>query len=200
MAVYVNFKHERSGERRSVKVGWSWTLFLFSGVLGIPLFLRRLHVWGGVMLGLWMVNIVGPSVAATDEEALVLQLIIGVGLAALGVFFGVKGNEMTARTISKTAGRFPTRTMTRRHSRRASGVCKTPAPPRSRTGFYFWGRNPLDESAGRICALRLDAARSFSNPSGPFPRPASSPKFNLGYWAPKLSRTLIKDHEHTCGA
>ena len=106
MAVYVNFKHEKSGERRSVKVGWSWTLFLFSGVLGIPLFLRRLHVWGGVMLGLWMVNIVGPSVAVTDEDALVLQLIIGVGFVALGVFFGVKGNEMTAKNYLENSWSF----------------------------------------------------------------------------------------------
>ena len=106
MAVFVNFKHEKSGERRSVKVGWSWTLFLFSGILGIPLFLRRLHVWGGVMLALWMVNLVGPSVAVTDEDVFVLELACQIGFVALGVFFGVKGNEMTAKNYLENGWSF----------------------------------------------------------------------------------------------
>ena len=44
----VQLKNTTTGEVVQIKVGWSWTLFFFSPFLGIPLFLRKLHVWGGV--------------------------------------------------------------------------------------------------------------------------------------------------------
>lgn len=50
MAVRAAFRNPRTGELREVKVGWSWTLFFFSGLFGLPLFLRGLHVWGALFL------------------------------------------------------------------------------------------------------------------------------------------------------
>jgi hypothetical protein len=60
--VNVDLVNQRSGEHKNVKVGFSWVLFFFSGILGIPLFLRRLHVWGAVFLVLWILYIFGPQI------------------------------------------------------------------------------------------------------------------------------------------
>jgi hypothetical protein len=53
----VTFKNPKSGELKPVKVGWSWVLFLFSGVFGIPSFLRQLNGLGAVFLAFWAVNV-----------------------------------------------------------------------------------------------------------------------------------------------
>ena len=44
----VAMKNPKTGEVKEVKVGWSWTLFLFSCFFGLPLFLRKLNLWGGI--------------------------------------------------------------------------------------------------------------------------------------------------------
>ena len=89
--IEVGFKNEKTGEIRQVKVGWSWVLFLFSGFLGIPLFMRKLNMWGGVFLILWAVNFL---VAMVDVTATILIQLVILGLL---VFLGIKGNEMTAK-------------------------------------------------------------------------------------------------------
>jgi uncharacterized membrane protein len=51
MKVMIPFKNSKTGEIVKVKLGWSWTLFFFSSVFGIPLFLRKLNVWGSFAFG-----------------------------------------------------------------------------------------------------------------------------------------------------
>lgn len=46
--MFVLMKNSKTNETKEVKVGFSWTLFFFSGFFGIPLFLRKLYRWGGV--------------------------------------------------------------------------------------------------------------------------------------------------------
>ena len=46
----------QTGELKEVKAGWSWTLFLRSGIFGQPLFLLKLHIWGFVFLVLCVVK------------------------------------------------------------------------------------------------------------------------------------------------
>ena len=58
--VSVGLVNQRSGEHKYIKVGFSWVLSFFSGLLGIPLFPRRLHVWGAVFFALWVLYIFGP--------------------------------------------------------------------------------------------------------------------------------------------
>ncbi|HEX7926291.1 MAG TPA: hypothetical protein VF678_01795 [bacterium] len=104
MAVYVPFKQPRTGEVRTVKVGWSWVLFFWAGFLGIPLFLRRLNIWGFVFLALWLVNILAPIIASTES--------VGVGgvttLVAIGlqIWLGIRGNEMTAKNYLEQGWEF----------------------------------------------------------------------------------------------
>ncbi len=92
----VSMKNPKTGELKEVKVGWSWILFLFSGVFGLPLFLRKLNVWGFVFLAMWAVYYLTPET---------LQQKTGVGLdimwflveISLSIWLGIKGNEMTAK-------------------------------------------------------------------------------------------------------
>jgi hypothetical protein len=87
----------KTGELKQVKIGWSWTLFFFSGVFGLPLFLRKLHVWGFVFLALWIVNLLGPFIAG-DGAVGVSSLMFFV-LAGLEIWIAIKGNEMTAKNL-----------------------------------------------------------------------------------------------------
>tara|TARA_A100001037_G_scaffold266360_1_gene258461 strand:- start:15 stop:389 length:375 start_codon:yes stop_codon:yes gene_type:complete len=97
MATQVTMKNEATGELKQVKVGWSWILFFFSGFLGIPLFLRKLYVWGGFFLALWIVNFVAPSVVNSVEDALGIQIVLMFVFLGLQIWLGIKGNEMTAK-------------------------------------------------------------------------------------------------------
>ena len=74
----VAMTNPKTGEVKEVKVGWSWILFLFSGFFGLPLFLRKLHVWGGIFLILWIVYIIAPSIMQNEEEALGLMILLNL--------------------------------------------------------------------------------------------------------------------------
>lgn len=93
----IPMKNQKTGEIKEVKVGWSWTLFLFAGLFGLPLFLRRLHVWGGVFLALWVVNFVGPLMTKTQEDGAIISIVLFFIFLGLQIFLGIKGNEMTAK-------------------------------------------------------------------------------------------------------
>ena len=93
----VAMTNPKTGEVKEVKVGWSWILFLFSGFFGLPLFLRKLHVWGGIFLILWIVYIIAPSIMQNEEEALGLMILLNLVFLGLQIWLGIKGNEMTAK-------------------------------------------------------------------------------------------------------
>ena len=91
----ISFKNPKSGELKDVKVGWSWTLCLFSGLFGLPLFLRKLNTWGFVLLALWIVNFILPAIAGDDAAG--LQFGMFAIFLGLEIWLGVKGNEITAK-------------------------------------------------------------------------------------------------------
>lgn len=101
----VAMKNPKTGEIKEVKVGWSWTLFLFSGFFGLPLFLRKLHVWGGVFLALWAINMIVPRILPSDEGAF---FAIGLFFICFGlqIFLAIKGNEMTAKNYLENGWTF----------------------------------------------------------------------------------------------
>ena len=84
--------NQRSGEHKYVKVGFSWALLLFSGFLGIPLFVRRLYVWGGVFLALWVLYIFGPRLLAAQSTELgilsAIDLWLVLNIISLGLAYG----------------------------------------------------------------------------------------------------------------
>ena len=100
----VAFRNTATGEKKDVKVGWSWTLFLFAGVFGLPLFLRRLYNWGFVFLALWVVRLIAPSLAGDYGEGIsAAMFFLCLGLE---IWLGVKGNEMTAKNYLEHGWRF----------------------------------------------------------------------------------------------
>jgi hypothetical protein len=97
--MHVQFKNPRTGEIKEVKIGWSWTLFLFSGIFGLPLFLRKLNVWGELFLALAVVNIIGPPLVDMSHPFVGIGLRVNLFFVFLGleIWLGIKGNEMTAK-------------------------------------------------------------------------------------------------------
>ena len=94
----IAMKNSKTGEIKEIKVGWSWTLFLFSPLFGLPLFLRKLNVWGAIFLALWIAHFIVNAMVAKDSDTATAMLVF-LSLAVLGleIFVGVKGNEMTAK-------------------------------------------------------------------------------------------------------
>ncbi|ABS67503.1 conserved hypothetical membrane protein [Xanthobacter versatilis] len=95
----VVMKNPRTGELKAVKVGFSWILFLFSSVFGLPLFLRKLYMLGGFMAG-WRVLAILVSLLPIDpamRDALTMTIFVGdIGLM---IWLGLKGNELTAKNL-----------------------------------------------------------------------------------------------------
>lgn len=92
----VAMRNPKTGEIKEIKIGWSWILFLFSGFFGLPLFLRKLNVWGGIFLALWAVNFVGSS-TIDDFERVGSTVILSLIALGLQIYMGIKGNELTAK-------------------------------------------------------------------------------------------------------
>lgn len=91
----VAMRNPKTGEIKEVKVGWSWTLFFFSGFFGLPLFLRGLHIWGAIFLVLWVVNL--ATTVVTGDAGALISVTLFVVFLGLEIFLGIKGNEMTAK-------------------------------------------------------------------------------------------------------
>jgi hypothetical protein len=98
----VTLRNPETGELRKVKIGWSWICFLFSGVFGLPLFLRGLDLWGVFMAGFCLLNLLLGVFVYSPAIFLVLCT------AALGlqIFFGMKANEITAKNYLKRGWAF----------------------------------------------------------------------------------------------
>ncbi len=101
----VTLEHPETGEIRQVPTGFAWMLFLFAGVLGVPLFLRRLPFWGAAILALWLVNLLfvkladGPAVVM--EESAVFAIFF-----LLQLWLGFHGNKITVRTYLRRGWTF----------------------------------------------------------------------------------------------
>jgi len=90
----VAFRNQTTGEVRLVKVGWSWTLFLFGPILGIPFFMRKFYPAAVLMIAWDIVCIVVPDSSVTDT----LLRGTGIGIAML---LGMRGNQETAKYYLK---------------------------------------------------------------------------------------------------
>ena len=93
----ITLRHVGTGDIRVVNTGWSWSLFLFSGFLGLPLFFRGLALWGTVMLAAWSLCLTAPLVAGAGASADILDWVLTISMGALCGFFGLRGNALTAK-------------------------------------------------------------------------------------------------------
>jgi hypothetical protein len=92
----VTLKHRASGRLKFVETGWSWSLFLGAGALGLPLFFRGMALWGAVMVVLWSFQLAEPFIAP-DGDTLTLDIVLMMLVAALCTYLGAKGNALTGR-------------------------------------------------------------------------------------------------------
>ncbi len=105
MAQKVAFQHPTSGAVETVKIGFSWTSFLFADFLGIPLFNRRLYIWGSFML-IWG-SILGLEYLKvfSGKESSWLGTMIFFGFL-IKIFLGFGVNELAARNYIKKGWTF----------------------------------------------------------------------------------------------
>lgn len=90
MATQVSFQNPATGEIKTVKVGFSWTLFFFGFIFGLPCFIRGLTTWGVIMAA---VSVLYYATIATP-----IVFFLMVPMLALDIYLGVKGNELTAKS------------------------------------------------------------------------------------------------------
>jgi hypothetical protein len=100
----ITLTNPRTGEFKPIKVGWSWVLFFFAGFWGIPLFLRKLYVWGGIFLFLGITNTCQSWIGNLIADDELTRGAIGFGVLVSSIIFmglnvhiAVKGNELTAK-------------------------------------------------------------------------------------------------------
>lgn len=102
----ISMTNPSTGETKEVKVGWSWILFLFSGFLGLPLFLRKLNIWGSLFLILWIVYIITPTIMQFEDDRLGLEILFNMIFLGLSIWLGIKGNEMTVKNYLELGWEF----------------------------------------------------------------------------------------------
>lgn len=95
----IRFKHKASGKERRVSTGFAWDLFLFAGILGVPLFWRRLSSWGAAVLVLWLLVVITGSVRVNAQATETAQLILCAIFLVLQIGLGFYGNRLTAQTL-----------------------------------------------------------------------------------------------------
>ncbi len=94
----VRMKNSSTGEMKELSTGFNWILFLFSGVFGIPLFLRKLNVWGGIFAFLSIIGIFGYILIIGKVLAgLALFYIANIIIFILSIMIGKNGNKLTAK-------------------------------------------------------------------------------------------------------
>jgi hypothetical protein len=101
----VALRNKSTGETKTVKVGFSWILFLFASCLGLPLFLRRLYVWGAVFLALWIVDLL-VAVMVPAEDGQIIVFFFNMVFFGLQIWLGIKGNELTAKNLLENGWEF----------------------------------------------------------------------------------------------
>ena len=89
--MYVTLKDRASGKARNLKVGFSWFFLLATPFYGIPQFVNGIwkHGLAVALIGVFAVATMGSP--ATP--------FIGLILIAAAVFYGIKGNQIVAKSL-----------------------------------------------------------------------------------------------------
>lgn len=99
LAPVIRFKHKPSGKERRVATGFAWDLFLFAGLLGVPLFWRRLSSWGAAVLVLWLLVVAVGAMRLSAASEAAAQFVLSLAFLALQIWLGFFGNRLTAKTL-----------------------------------------------------------------------------------------------------
>ncbi len=94
----VALRHAGTDDLKLIGTGWSWSLFLGAGFLGLPLFFRGLAAWGTVMLVLWVAQLALPFTASGSTGS--LELLVNLVTFGLCLYLGFRGNALAARHLA----------------------------------------------------------------------------------------------------
>ena len=97
-------ENPRTGAVKPFRPGFDWILFLFSGVLGIPLFLQRLPIWGGIFIGLWVLDLALVWLLPKNLS-LIGQAILFVVFFCLQLWLGFHGREQILKVYVRRGWR-----------------------------------------------------------------------------------------------
>ncbi|MGA2088812.1 MAG: hypothetical protein ABSG66_07830 [Stellaceae bacterium] len=95
-AARIGLKPSGGGKLKWIRVGFAWDLFVLSPLLGIPLFLRKLHQWGAAMLALLLVWFLLDRFLGDNAKNLAGMILAAVFIL-IDLFLGFYGNRLTAR-------------------------------------------------------------------------------------------------------
>jgi len=93
----IRLRRRQGGKEKRIATGFAWDLFLFAGVFGLPLFWRRLHAWGAVILALWCLDLIIGRVPVSAATARLAEATLFGAFLALQLLLGFIGNRLTAR-------------------------------------------------------------------------------------------------------
>jgi len=90
-------ENPKTGAVKPFRSGFDWILFLFSGVLGIPLFLQGLPQWGAIFVALWVVGL-ALRWLLPRHWMLSGELILALVFFALQLWIGFRGRELRLKS------------------------------------------------------------------------------------------------------
>ena len=98
MAKEVTLVNKYTGDIKTINTGWSWSIFLFSPLFGIPLIARELYMSAGTMIILWFINMsmmmIIHSFGIVPFILTILKITLPITLG-IQLFLAIKGNQMS---------------------------------------------------------------------------------------------------------
>jgi ribosomal protein L40E len=100
----ITLYNKNSDQIHMASIGFSWSLFLFSGILGIPCFIKKLYGYGFVFLIIDIVSIVNymtnDSLVTFTNVNMTLLFLIGSNVVSfiLSVLIGINGNKLSIKS------------------------------------------------------------------------------------------------------
>jgi len=90
-------ENPKTGAVKPIRNGFDWVLFLFSGALGIPLFLQGLPQWGAAFVALWVVGL-ALRWLLPRHWMLSGELVLALAFFALQLWIGFRGRELMLKS------------------------------------------------------------------------------------------------------
>jgi hypothetical protein len=100
---FVILRNKITGELKKQKIGWSWTCFFWS-YLGIPLFIRRLNVWGATVVAFYLTGLLMDALPYPEGKA--ASIVLGIIGFVFAVHFGRAANSMAGKQFLENGWEF----------------------------------------------------------------------------------------------
>jgi hypothetical protein len=113
-----------------------------SGFLGIPLFTRRLNVWGSIMVLIWLLNFLAADLSRTFLDQAVSMIGLFLIETGFSIACGIKANAMVGKNYLEHGWEFaePSSEATLMARRKWGLMPVEPAAPERDAPRYPWLR------------------------------------------------------------